>query len=77
MPGSATITATSINKDNYGEIYFLDDVPMHKVRTFLNRLIAQVKDGTHILIVTGVAREKLTEVAGIDENSEIYQWSGN
>ena len=76
MPGSASITAAQINKDAYGEIYFLSDVPMHKVRTFLNHLIAQVKDGTQLSIITGIDREKLVEVAGIDEDSEIYQWSG-
>lgn len=76
MPGSASIAAAKINMDGCGEVYFLSDVPMHKVRTFLNHLIAQVKDGTRLVIVTGVDREKLTEVAGIGEDSEIYQWSG-
>jgi len=76
MPGSAKITAENINRDKYGEVYFLDDVPMHKVNTFLRHLLSKVKDKTYLMIVIGVARDKIIEVAGIDENDQIFQWSG-
>lgn len=76
MPGSAKLTAEQINRDAYGEVYFLDDVPMHKVNTFLRHLLSQVKDKTYLIIVIGVARDKLVEVAGIDDESQMYQWSG-
>ncbi|MDE0681679.1 MAG: hypothetical protein OXI63_02070 [Candidatus Poribacteria bacterium] len=77
MPGSAGVIAKYLNRDGHGEIYFLDDVPMHKVNTFLRHLLKQVKDKTYLLIVVGVASDKLVEVAGIEEDHQIYQWSGN
>lgn len=76
MPGSAKITAEWINRNGYGEVYFLDDVPMHKVNTFLRYLLSQVKDKTYLIIVIGVAPDKLVEVAGIDDDDQIYQWNG-
>ena len=76
MPGSAEITANSINHNGYGEVYFLADVPMHKVRTFLNHLLARIKDSTYILIVVGVEHDKVAEVANIDDDAEIFQWDG-
>ena len=76
MPGSAKIAAEQINRDEYGEVYFLDDVPMHKVNTFLRHLLSQVKDKTYLIIVIGVAHDKLVEVAGIGDEDQIYQWSG-
>ena len=77
MPGAAKVMATQINHDKYGEVYFLDDVPMHKVSTFLRHLLNKVRDKTYLFIVIGVARDKLVEVAGIGDEDEIYQWSGN
>ena len=76
MPGSAKITAEQIIADGYGEVYFLDDVPMHKVNTFLRHLLSRVKDKTYLVIVVGVDRDKIMAVAGIDDDSQVYQWSG-